>query len=209
MTDDADPGAPIPLRVISDVDTLRALSDPVRLRILELMVGRHRETWTVKRLAGELGMGPTKLYHHVKVLEERGLIRAAGTRVVSGIIETSYRTAQLSLQLDRGLIAEGAVPPAVDELLRNVLDGVRLAIEAGIRSGAVLQGADADPPRRLLLSRGLIRVPAARAAEIHDRFRTFVEGLDDLGEDDPDAVSLGFVVGLYPLANDTTEETDR
>src|SRR6476646_2888850 len=80
---------PVAERVISDVETLKALSDPVRLRILETMVTAADEAWTVKRLAKALGTNTTKLYHHINILEERDLIRVAGTRVVSGIIETS------------------------------------------------------------------------------------------------------------------------
>ena len=49
---------PVAERVISDVETLKALSDPVRLRILETMVTAADEAWTVKRLAAALGVGP-------------------------------------------------------------------------------------------------------------------------------------------------------
>ena len=59
-------------RVISDVETLKALSDPVRLRILETMVQASDEDWTVKRLATALGVGPTKLYHHVRSSRNAG-----------------------------------------------------------------------------------------------------------------------------------------
>ena len=92
--EDVEPFEPLAERVISDVETLKALSDPVRLRILETMVTAADEAWTVKRLAKALGSGTTKLYHHIDILEERDLIRVAGTRVVSGIIETSYRIAR-------------------------------------------------------------------------------------------------------------------
>ena len=92
------------------METLKALSDPVRLRILETMVQAADEDWTVKRIATALGVGPTKLYHHIAILEERELIRVAGTRVVSGIIETRYRIAQLSVRLDRTLLSRRSRP---------------------------------------------------------------------------------------------------
>src|SRR5215471_9517340 len=105
MPDQLTEFTPLPERVVSDVDTLKALSDPVRLRILETMVQAPGDAWTVKRLASALGVGPTKLYHHIAILEERELVRVAGTRVVSGIIETSYRIAQLSVRLDRAMLS--------------------------------------------------------------------------------------------------------
>ena len=59
---------PVAERVISDVETLKALSDPVRLRILETMVTAADEAWTVKRLAKALDTNSTKLYHHINIL---------------------------------------------------------------------------------------------------------------------------------------------
>src|SRR5689334_6448391 len=61
--------------VISDVETLKAISDPLRLRILETMVSRRDAQWTVKELATHLEVPQTRLYHHVELLLERDLIR--------------------------------------------------------------------------------------------------------------------------------------
>src|SRR5919112_744906 len=74
-------------RLISDAETLKAISDPLRLKILEAMVARVGEPWSVKELAAALDVPQTRLYHHVELLLERDLIRVAGQRVVSGIIE--------------------------------------------------------------------------------------------------------------------------
>src|SRR4026208_199358 len=131
MNDQAALSSPVTERIISDVVTLKAISDPIRLRILETMVTAADEAWTVKRLAAALGTNPTKLYHHINILEERELIRVAGTRVVSGIIETSYRIAQLSLRLDRALLS-GAGPDvrsSVHDVLAVIFDSVRDEIE--------------------------------------------------------------------------------
>src|SRR3954452_18439097 len=72
--------APDPERVISDVETLKALSDPLRLRILETMISRKDAAWSVKELAAELDVPQTRLYHHVELLVERDLIRLAAQR---------------------------------------------------------------------------------------------------------------------------------
>ena len=202
------PFEPLPERIVSDVETLKAISDPVRLRILEAMVSRHAEAWTVKRLAAALGIGQTKLYHHINVLEERGLIRVAGTRVVSGIIETSYQVAQVSVRLDRGLLAGGTVPGPVDELLRSVFDGVREAIEASLRAGVADPDPDADAPRRLMLARGLVRVPADRVGELHARLAAVVEEFDAMPET-VDALTFGYLLGLYPIDSRVADTDDE
>jgi DNA-binding transcriptional ArsR family regulator len=208
-----DPGdtafEPVPERIISDVETLKALSDPVRLRILETMVTAADEAWTVKRLATALGVGPTKLYHHVNILEERDLIRVAGTRVVSGIIETSYRITSLSFRLDRSLLtgAGDDVRSSVHEVLAVVFDSVRDEIERGLASGIVKPSED---PLSELLIRGLTMLRPDRAGELRRRLRDLLEEFDVAGPDDvePGAIPFGYLVALFPSPQPQTSNPE-
>ena len=200
-------------RVISDVETLKALSDPVRLRILETMVTAADEAWTVKRLAAAMGVGPTKLYHHVNILEEREFIRVAGTRVVSGIIETSYRLVQLSVRLDRALLTGSGddVRSSVHDVMAVIFDSVRDEIEQGLRSGLVTGGED-DPLRELLI-RGLTRIHPDRAAELRERLRGLIAEYDTAthAKAEPGSVPFGYLIALYPFPEPRTtygESTD-
>src|SRR5436190_15869195 len=75
---------------LNTVERLKAVADPIRIRlILELLDGKR----TVKELAEALGVPPTRLYYHVKILERHGLIEVANRRMVSGIEERTYRAA--------------------------------------------------------------------------------------------------------------------
>jgi DNA-binding transcriptional ArsR family regulator len=181
-------------RRIADVETLKALSDPLRLRILELMTAGAAETFTVKRLAADIGVGPTKLYHHVNLLAERGLIRPAGTRLVSGIIETSYRIAQLNLSLDRNLLAPDS--PQLHDVLTTVFESATYDIERGLRAGTISAEQDADPVHKLTMAKGLARLSPARAAEFQARLRSLFEEFDG---GDPNDNAYGLVVALYPM----------
>ena len=201
---------PLAERLISDVEMLRALSDPLRLRILELMTARNDETFTVKRLATELGTSQTKLYHHVNTLAERGLINVASQRVVSGIIETSYRVGQRNLRFDRKLLSADA--QVMHEALATIFDGAREDIERGLRTGHITTAEDADPAVKLLLARGLIRLAPERAVELRTRLTTLFE--EFAGDADSDAdlhlPAYGLVISLYGLAEPSAdEETDR
>jgi DNA-binding transcriptional ArsR family regulator len=204
---------PVAERVISDVETLKALSDPLRLRILETMVTAADEAWTVKRLAAALGVGPTKLYHHVNILEEREFIRVAGTRVVSGIIEKSYRLAQLSVRLDRALLSGSSedVQSSVHDVMAVIFDSVRDEIEQGLRGGLV-QAGENDPLRELLI-RGLTRIHPDRAAELRERLRALLEeyDTDTHGPAEEGSVPFGYLIALYPFPDPKTtypETTD-
>ena len=188
---------PLPERRLADVETIKALSDPLRLRILEVMTASHGETFTVKRLAAILEVSQTKLYHHINLLAECGLINPAGQRVVSGIIETSYRIAQLKISLDRSLLASDS--PELHGVLVTVFDSAREDIERGLRSGLIGIDEDADPTTKLLLSKGLARLTAEQAlafrAQVIELFEAF-----DVADDPDEARPYGLVLGFYPMA---------
>ena len=61
---------------VEDTRVLEAFRNPTRVRLLRLL----RDPYTVKGLAQRLDVPPTRLYHHVNVLEEVGLIEVVETR---------------------------------------------------------------------------------------------------------------------------------
>jgi DNA-binding transcriptional ArsR family regulator len=190
---------PEDVRLIGDVESLRAISDPTRLRILETMVQRQDPAWSVKELAAEIGVPQTRLYHHVEQLLERDLIRPVERRIVSGIIETRYRVVARSFQLDRGFLASDSETQrqVLHDTLVTVFDTARNEIEAAIRSGVVDLAEDAPAERRVVLSRGLARLSPARAAEFRERLKAIE---DEFGEDtDPEGVAYGVVFAVYPM----------
>lgn len=198
---DVDPAfMPAPVLAVSDVDTLRAISDPTRMRLLEVMVTRQDPAWSVKELAAALGVPQTRLYHHVDLLAERGLLRAVEQRVVSGIIETRYRVAARSFQLDRRLFA-GGTDEAL-EILHGVLDAVfgraREEVEAAVRADVAELSESAPPHRQLLLSRGIARLTPARAEELRRRLVELEAEFDH--EDGEGAAPYGMVLAVYPVA---------
>ena len=198
---------PVAERVISDVETLKALSDPLRLRIVEAMVTRVDEPWTVKELSAVLGVPQTRLYHHIDLLHERDLIRPVERRVVSGTIETRYRIAQLSLRLDRRLFSADTREQAavLHDVLQTVFDRSRDEIETAIRVGAVDTLEDALPERKLLLSKGLVRLRAQRAARLRAELLELLETAEreDEADDDPaERLPFGTLLALYPFIQD-------
>jgi DNA-binding transcriptional ArsR family regulator len=109
--------------VIRDAETLRIVSDPLRLRMLELMRERPQ---TAKGLATALRVSRTKLYYHLNLLTDRGLIAVADTRLVSGIVEKQYRVTAYRMTVDKALIGPTSVGnAALDTYVSVVLDEVR------------------------------------------------------------------------------------
>ena len=83
---------------------VRALSHPLRLRLLELFVERPR---TTMQAAEAMGEAPTRLYHHVAALERAGLVRLRETRPNRGTTEKYFEAVRPSnLEGGEALLAD-------------------------------------------------------------------------------------------------------
>jgi DNA-binding transcriptional ArsR family regulator len=202
--------------VVRDLETLRVLSDPLRMRMVELM---GRGEWTAKQLSASLGVGQTRLYHHISLLEAHGLIRLAGTRLVAGIVEKRYVAPSL-LTVDSKLFAGGAETPAavgraVDGLVATAFATVRREIERAVEAGTITvdrSGTNPDAAGKhglqLVLDEG--RLSEEQAALFRSRVEALVREFAELsrqtspGSDErpdeaagPDMAGYRLLVGFF------------
>lgn len=190
--------------VITDPDQLKALGDALRLQILEVMGRRIRHGWSVKELADAIGTSQTKLYHHVNLLEERGLLRVAGTQVVSGIVERRYQPSARGFRLDRSLVSGADGGTAIGQLLDVAVAETRRQVLDSIARGAI-DPSDEAPGRRLLLFRNRLRLRPDRVEAFTERLQALMDA-EDAGEE-PGAVEHGLLIAFYPMAADGDPET--
>jgi DNA-binding transcriptional ArsR family regulator len=187
--------APDAERLISDVETLRAISDPLRIRILEVMASRPTGSWSVKELAAALEVPQTRLYHHVDLLVERDLLRPAEQRVVSGIIETRYCLGALMIRLDPQLVGGGgAGESAAREMLSSIFDETRRDLERALADPGLATREAIDRP---LISRGVARLTPERAHDLRSRLAALIAEFDG-PSDDAAAATYQLLVTMYP-----------
>jgi DNA-binding transcriptional ArsR family regulator len=191
------------IRAITNVETLKALADPIRLSLLSALMNDSAgelPVRSVKELAAELGEPQTKLYRHVKQLEAVGLIRVVSSRVVSGIIEQRYQACQSDFMFGPGLTddekgsteSEAAVA-AVFEMYRSRFFAARRAD----RNSAAGTPAT-EPYRRQALSVAEARMPAAKAAAIRERLQQVIDELAGPPDsEDQDSVQVNVLIGYY------------
>lgn len=195
--------------VIRDLETLKAVSDPLRLRLFGLLQGEAR---TVKQLAKELGVAPTRLYYHINQLEELGLVRVAETNLVGGIIEKRYQAAVARITVDRGLLTPGAGPVdgALETMLSAILDGVREAVRGSVRAGLIDLAQETPSERGLLLGRKWLRLTPEDAASLYDGLIKLLSDYATRSSNaDADRLSYEIVVGLYPVTNPPEDEQEE
>jgi DNA-binding transcriptional ArsR family regulator len=130
----------------------RALADPLRIRLFELLAGRPQ---SAKELAGQVGMRPDRLYHHLSQLEEGKLIEVAEyRRLPGGKVERVYAPAAIEPPGD------DASPADVALLLNAALETTR----ADVNAAALAQEAGED--RRVGLGRTVVRLNEQHLEEL-------------------------------------------
>lgn len=83
---------PAPVLSIRSARGLQALSHPTRVAMLEAL----REPASAAGLGRALGQSRQRVNHHLKALEEAGLVERVGTRQQGNFVETLYRAAARS-----------------------------------------------------------------------------------------------------------------
>ncbi len=79
--------------VINTAQQFKAISDPIRSRILGIV---QNQPATAKQIADSLGASPGAIGHHLHVLEAAGLAQIVARRLVRGIVANYYtRTARI------------------------------------------------------------------------------------------------------------------
>lgn len=107
------------LKPVKEVDpeAFKLLGDETRRKIIFLL--RVKEL-TVSQISGELGVTPQAIYHHIKKLEEVGLIEVSREERIDHIIESYYQATAETFICSIGSLSKEAVK--VDML--DVLEGL-------------------------------------------------------------------------------------
>ena len=118
------------VRVIDDVATLKAMADPTRAAILELLT----EPRSVTELAHALDVPRTRLYHHIELLREKGLVEQVDERRVGALTERIYALTAKTFRPSARLVHSGDPADRVDALTTLLFDttkaDLKLSLEA-------------------------------------------------------------------------------
>lgn len=159
--------------VIADTpERLRAVADPVRSLILDLVLER---AMTVTELAAEVDRSKGTVAHHVNVLVDTGLLKVVRTRKVRAIEERFY-----------GRVARTIHFPGPDHGGPSFLDDARAEYDPdGHAAGAI----DATTLRH-------VRIPRERAEEWEQRLMELA--LEFSREPRGGDVEYGLLISLFP-----------
>jgi DNA-binding transcriptional ArsR family regulator len=189
---------------IEDLETLKTIADPLRTQILERLVDEPK---TVKEVAADLGLAPSRLYYHVNLLEEHGLIQVVDQRMVGNLVEKVYRATAYKFKGAESLLSfdtrEGKA--MINTMFDNVLEATRedLLRSLEARTYALEMGAP-ERPRMATVNRQVYRIPESTAEELQARLTALMDDFADAAvdgasatEDDP-THTYAFMAAFYP-----------
>lgn len=187
---------------IRDLEALRTIADPLRLRIFEQLVA---ESQTVKTVAAKLGLTPGRLYYHFNLLEEHGLIEIRDRRIVGNLVEKVYRAVAGQLDVHHALLSFGdrAGKENLSSLAVSTLDATREDLLRSLEArGAALAAGASEHPRSIMVTRHMQCMPESKTEEFVARLTELFHDFDEaaLANDCArhDAHMYALTVAFYP-----------
>jgi DNA-binding transcriptional ArsR family regulator len=170
-----------PVRREATPDEFKAMSHPLRLRILRLCL---HDALTNRQLADRLGQNPATVLHHVRMLVDTGFLAAEAPRTGQrGALEKPYRATGKSWTL------------STDRFPADQQREGALAVIDAFRAEVI----DSGPERIMDWTRVGLRLDERSLTELRERLNDVVT--DFVGRpDDPEGEPVGVFVAMHRRA---------
>lgn len=146
---------------IDDAETFEMLADPRRMEIIELaMVPR-----SVTEMAEIMGVPRTRLYHHVGLLENAGIIGVAETRQAGAATEKLYQTTALNFQPSETLLENAEPREQAMAVIASILGTTQADFLRAVETERV-NLTDRRDQRRVAISRRLLLLTPERLDQL-------------------------------------------
>ncbi|HDH03403.1 MAG TPA: ArsR family transcriptional regulator [Actinobacteria bacterium] len=185
-----------PVFEIEDLRTLEILIDPLRMRILYMLTKSAR---TVRELADELELPVTRLYYHVNMLADAGIIDVAGVEKVGAMTQRRFRAVAKEYSPAKSLVDLIQNDRRMAEIVTAlVLEGARVDAEA------MLAGHRSDPDSqaaRGALGRTFFRLSPDRIEHWATKMGVVVEEMAQESDETEDGEFYGLTFVFAPLVS--------
>jgi polyhydroxyalkanoate synthesis regulator phasin len=178
---------------INDMEQLRLLGDPFKLRLIQAFAEGEK---TTKQVAQELGERITKLYRHVDALHDSGLLEIVSETPKRGTIERTFRAIAERFEVDHALLSDASAADGsetIRELLRAGETEILRAIE---------QTSD-DEDANLVVTRFRMKGSREQITRLRKSLEEWLEMIQQDQEDIPDDYEeAGAMIAFYPIVDE-------
>jgi DNA-binding transcriptional ArsR family regulator len=203
-----------PLFRVEDLETLKVLTDPLRLQILAVLDPAPQ---TINYVAERLGLASSRLYYHFNMMESHGLIRVVETRLVNNIVEKVFWTSSEELTIDKNLFKYSSDEGSeyLSRLVISTLDSIREDMLRSLEAEKYnIEHGEDKKQSLLMLSKVQKRISSEDYLAFQQKLSIVVEEFGDLpetGDDGAEMVSVSLACFLYPshYYNDENKEDKK
>ncbi|MFX0135322.1 MAG: ArsR/SmtB family transcription factor [Candidatus Hodarchaeota archaeon] len=107
--------------VLRDPDKVKIVFNKWRGRILDLL---SKKPYTIKELAEILKINPGTVFHHMKILEEAGLIEIIRTEMVGNIVMKFYQSVAREFRFDLLETKDTKIHSIIESKLKKIVDAL-------------------------------------------------------------------------------------
>lgn len=175
--------------LLDNVELIGELTHPLRSQILH----RLRQPKSVAELATELEVPVTRLYHHIKRLEDNGFIGVVATRRTAIVTERLYRNVARDYVLDSSALA-ATDPDTLARAIGSVFDVTRTEFQREVRNRSLIPN---DPEGRAAINFSEFTLSDEHLVEFVGAMRQLFEKYSRL--DAPDGTRFRLLVAGFPL----------
>ena len=191
---------------ISNLDQVKALAHPLRVRIIETLASS--DPMTTKQVADLLGEKPTRLYHHVNLLQKAGLIQLTHTRKNRGTTEKYYEAIARQFRAASDLFSDesaddqiNAIRPMIHTIFDNTTAELLRLIDAHKPGDSLEDEGGMLSYIEMHLPEEQLEQVQGKLKEVMDLLQSFADPDSD-NDSDPDEDSLRrfrLTMAHYPL----------
>ncbi|MEM1175679.1 MAG: helix-turn-helix domain-containing protein [Pseudomonadota bacterium] len=179
------------IKIIKDLDTVRLLADPFKLKLIQAFAEADR---TAADVAGLLDEPLTKLYRHVDALLDAGIIKVTRETPKRGTVERQFRTTARRFEVDQGLFAADRADQVVGPVQEILSD-----TEGEIVDALETMDAELEP----VLVRMAMKGSPERLRELRESLLQWVESVSaETGELEGNDIEAGCLIAFYRRESD-------
>ncbi|MGB0386511.1 MAG: helix-turn-helix domain-containing protein [Ardenticatenaceae bacterium] len=159
---------------LRDVKTIKVFAHTLRLEIVRLM----EEPTTVKSVAAELAIPASKLYYHVNLLHQHGLIRVVEQKIEGNLVEKVYQVAARQFKLVNPLLSDSVSDESATALFTSMLQATQRDFS---QAYAAREKSESTPPRAPFLSKKAFRLTDEQLTALHAKLDALIREVTELG----------------------------
>ncbi len=190
------------VHTITDLEQVRILADPLRMRILEALCEEPRTTKQVAELFGEKA---TKFYHHVEALQRVGLIRLVKTQPKRGTLEKYYQAVARSFRADPSLFSAER-----SEVNKSLHAALMQLFEKTLEDLGRFEPSGEEEEEQALAVHLRITAGRKKIESIGEDLQDLVSSIQDEDEEEEeepsDLLKYGLTIAYYPIRGDRRPE---